>query len=119
VAESNSTSDATKSTDVNKTDSSLNAVGKLMSTTEKSSTSPSKKVEPDVRRPALLECPHCDELKGNDDAPNLRLHIFHHYKEHWLERVSMSFRVFLSFRGFPFFNFDKNTQTDNKQTSIY
>ena len=91
MAESNSTSDSTKSTDVNKTDSSLNAVGKLTLTTEKSSTSPLKKVEPDVRRPALLKCPHCDELKGNDDAPNLRLHIFHHYKEHWLERVSVSF----------------------------
>ncbi len=107
MAESNLTSDATKSTDVDKTDSSLNAVGNSTSTTEKSSTSPSKKVEPDLRRPALLECPHCDELKGNDDAPNLRLHIFHHYKEHWLERVSLSFRVFLSFRGFPFFNFKK------------
>jgi len=76
VTKSNLTSDATKTTDVNKTDSSLNAVGKLTSTTEKSTTSPSKKVEPDVRRPALLECHHCDELKGNDDAPNLRLHIF-------------------------------------------
>ncbi len=75
MAESNSTSDATKPTDVDKTDSSLNPVGKSTSTTEKSSTSSLKKVEPDVRRPALLECPHCDELKGNDDAPNLRLHI--------------------------------------------
>ena len=27
-------------------------------------------------------------MSGNDDAPNLRLHIFHHYKEHWTERIS-------------------------------
>jgi hypothetical protein len=43
---------------------------------------------PAVATPKLLECPHCDELAGNDDAPNLRLHIFHHYKDHWTERVT-------------------------------
>ena len=95
TGESKSSSDTTKSTDDKKDDSSTNVAANSTSTSDKSSTSPTKKVDSDVKRstsdvkrPALLECPHCDELKGNEDAPNLRLHIFHHYKEHWLERVS-------------------------------
>ena len=58
------------------------------------SAEPVRPVVNGPKRPSLLECPHCDEMSGNDDAPNLRLHIFHHYKEHWAERVSFSLGCF-------------------------
>ena len=35
----------------------------------------------------MIECPRCDEFQGNSDPASLRLHIFHHYKDHWMKRV--------------------------------
>ena len=58
------------------------------------SAEPVRPVVNGPKRPSLLECPHWDEMAGNDDAPNLRLHIFHHYKGHWAEGVSFSVGCF-------------------------
>jgi len=38
-------------------------------------------------KPLKIECPHCNEYKGNSDASKLRLHLFHHYKDRWESRV--------------------------------
>jgi hypothetical protein len=42
-----------------------------------------------VGRPAarLLPCPKCPDLDRNKDPNSLKLHIFHHYLDHWHDSV--------------------------------
>jgi hypothetical protein len=83
---------ATTEEDKSKTDQTQNGDATSLLTKPLNPTALAEPAKPaanglESKRPTLLECPHCDEMPGNDDAPNLRLHIFHHYKEHWAERV--------------------------------
>ena len=32
---------------------------------------------------SLFECPSCEAMKGNKDAPSLRIHMFQHYRHEW------------------------------------
>lgn len=55
-----------------------------------------QKDRPRRPKPKFLECPLCDEYKGNSDPSILRMHIFKHYLDRWNAKV----RAFVHLDGF-------------------